>query len=70
MQGSLLAGGLRLCREGLELSGSLRKVSGYIPFSFPGLLLSEGGYARKPFGGLQAVLAYLARYTYVRHQRL
>ena len=29
-QGSLPAGGLRLCREGVEPSGSLRKVSGYI----------------------------------------
>src|ERR1700745_3627372 len=27
MQGSLPAGGLRLCREGVEPSGSLRKVS-------------------------------------------
>ena len=30
MQGSLPAGGLRLCREGVEPSGSLRKVSVYI----------------------------------------
>src|SRR3954465_10272523 len=30
MQDSLPAGGLRLCREGIEPSGSLRKVSGYI----------------------------------------
>ena len=30
MQGSLPAGGLRLCREGVEPSGSQRKVSGYI----------------------------------------
>jgi hypothetical protein len=30
MQDSLPAGGLRLCREGLEPSGSLRKVSGHI----------------------------------------
>jgi hypothetical protein len=42
MQNSLPAGGLRLYREGVEPSGSLRKVSGYIPFSFPGLLLSQG----------------------------
>ncbi len=38
MQGSLPAGGLRLCREGVEPSGSQRKVSGYIhpPFQdFP-----------------------------------
>ena len=32
----------RLYREGVEPSGSLRKVSGYIPFSFPGLRLSQG----------------------------
>ena len=35
MQDSLPAGGLRLCREGVEPSGSLRKVSGstfYSPF--------------------------------------
>jgi hypothetical protein len=43
MQDLLPAGGLRLYREGVEPSGSLRKVSGYIPFSFPGLLLSQGG---------------------------
>ena len=42
MQDSLPAGGLRLYREGVEPSGSLRKVSGYIPFSFPGLVLSQG----------------------------
>src|SRR5215470_6073491 len=48
MQDSLPAGGLRLYREGVEPSGSLRKVSGYIPFSFPGLLLSQGPvYAKK-----------------------
>jgi hypothetical protein len=41
VQDSLPAGGLRLYREGVEPSGSLRKVSGYIPFSFPGLLLSQ-----------------------------
>ena len=65
MQDSLPAGGLRLCREGVEPSGPLRKVSGYIPFSFPGLLLSQGfAYAKRPFGGPQAVLAYLGRYTH------
>jgi hypothetical protein len=32
MQDSLPAGGLRLYREGVEPSGSLRKVSGYIAF--------------------------------------
>src|ERR1700745_3186694 len=42
MQDSLPAGGLRLYREGVEPSGSLRKVSGHIPFSFPGLRLPQG----------------------------
>jgi hypothetical protein len=32
MQDSLPAGGLRLYREGVEPSGPLRKVSGYIAF--------------------------------------
>ena len=45
MQNSLPAGGLRLFREGVEPSGSLRKVSGYIPFSFPGLILSQGSFS-------------------------
>src|SRR3954466_6254903 len=38
MQDSLPAGGLRLCREGMEPSGSLRKFSGYIY-----ILLSRAG---------------------------
>ena len=65
MQDSLPAGGLRLYREGVEPSGSLRKVSGYIT-----ILLSRTCpvarvvYAKKPFGGPQAVLAYLSRYTH------
>ena len=65
MQDSLPAGGLRLYREGVEPSGSLRKVSGYIT-----VLLSRTCpvarvvYAKKPFGGPQAVLAYLSRYTH------
>src|SRR5208337_1305472 len=65
MQDSLPAGGLRLYREGVEPSGSLRKVSGYIA-----LLLSRISpdarvvYAKRPFAGPQAVLAYLARYTH------
>src|SRR6266436_3171371 len=65
MQDSLPAGGLRLYREGVEPSGSLRKVSGYIS-----ILLSRTSpvarvvYAKKPFGGPQAVLAYLSRYTH------
>jgi len=65
MQDSLPAGGLRLYREGVEPSGSLRKVSGYIS-----ILLSRTCpvarvvYAKRPFGGPNAVLAYLSRYTH------
>ena len=65
MQGSLPAGGLRLCREGVEPSGSLRKVSGYIS-----ILLSRTSpvarvvYAKRPFAGPKAVLVYLSRYTH------
>src|SRR6202030_323552 len=65
MQDSLPAGGLRLYREGVEPSGSLRKVSGYIS-----ILLSRTSpvarvvYAKPPFAGPQAVLAYLSRYTH------
>jgi hypothetical protein len=65
MQDSLPAGGLRLYREGVEPSGSLRKVSGYIS-----ILLSRTSpvarvvYAKPPFAGPEAVLAYLARYTH------
>jgi len=65
MQDSLPAGGLRLYREGVEPSGSLRKVSGYIP-----ILLSRTSpvarviYAKPPFSGPEAVLAYLSRYTH------
>jgi len=65
MQDSLPAGGLRLYREGVEPSGSLRKVSGYIS-----ILLSRTCpvarvvYAKRPFGGPDAVLAYLSRYTH------
>ncbi|HTA72403.1 MAG TPA: transposase, partial [Bryobacteraceae bacterium] len=65
MQDSLPAGGLRLYREGVEPSGSLRKVSGYIS-----ILLSRTSpvarvvYAKPPFGGPEAVLAYLSRYTH------
>ena len=65
MQDSLPAGGLRLYREGVEPSGSLRKVSGYIS-----ILLSRTSpvarvvYAKPPFGGPDAVLAYLSRYTH------
>jgi len=65
MQDSLPAGGLRLYREGVEPSGSLRKVSGYIA-----ILLSRTSpvarvvYAKPPFAGPEAVLAYLSRYTH------
>src|SRR5271166_6961647 len=65
MQDSLPAGGLRLYREGVEPSGSLRKVSGYIA-----LLLSRISpdarivYLKKPFGVPARILAYLGRYTH------
>ncbi len=65
MQDSLPAGGLRLYREGVEPSGPLRKVSGYIS-----ILLSRTSpvarvvYAKPPFAGPEAVLAYLSRYTH------
>src|SRR5438876_8374310 len=65
MQDSLPAGGLRLYREGVEPSGSLRKVSGYIS-----ILLSRTSpvarvvYAKRAFGGPDAVLGYLSRYTH------
>ena len=59
------AGGLRLYREGVESSGSLRKVSGYIS-----ILLSRTCpvarvvYAKRPFAGPATVLAYLGHYTH------
>ena len=65
MQDSLPAGGLRLYREGVEPSGSLRKVSGYIS-----ILLSRTSpaariaYAKPPFAGPEQVLGYLGRYTH------
>src|SRR3979411_2872831 len=65
MQDSLPAGGLRLYREGVEPSGSLRKVSGYIT-----ILLSRTCpvarvvYAKRPFAGPEQVLDYLGRYTH------
>jgi len=65
MQDSLPAGGLRLYREGVEPSGSRRKVSGHIT-----ILLSRTYpdarvvYAKRPFGGPEAVLAYLSLYTH------
>src|ERR1700675_494060 len=65
MQDSLPAGGLRLYREGVEPSGSLRKVSGYIT-----ILLSRTSpvarvvYTKKPFAGPAQVLDYVGRYTH------
>src|ERR1700730_13407042 len=65
MQDSLPAGGLRLYREGVEPSGSLRKVSGYIT-----ILLSRTCpvarvvYAKRPFAGPAQVLDYVGRYTH------
>src|SRR5271165_176995 len=65
MQDSLPAGGLRLYREGVEPSGSLRKVSGYIA-----LLLSRISpdarvvFAKRPFAGPSQILDYLGRYTH------
>src|SRR3954469_3742081 len=62
MQDSLPAGGLRLYREGVEPSGSLRKVSGYIS-----ILLSRTSpvarvvYTKKPFAGPAQVLDYVGR---------
>ena len=65
MQDSLPAGGLRLYREGVEPSGSHRKVSGYISIllsrTFPDARVV---YANRPFAGPEAVLAYLAHYTH------
>ncbi len=65
MQNSLPAGRLRLYREGVEPSGSLRKVSGYIS-----ILLSRTSpvarvvYAKRPFAGPRQVLDYVGRYTH------
>ena len=65
MQDSLPAGGLRLYREGVEPSGSLRKVSGYIS-----ILLSRTSpvarvvYTKRPFAGPAQVLDYVGRYTH------
>ena len=57
MQDSLPAGGLRLYREGVEPSGSLRKVSGLHS-------ILRVVYAKAPLGGPEQVLAYLGRYTH------
>src|SRR5215469_2705994 len=65
MQDSLPAGGLRLYREGVEPSGSLRKVSGYISIllsrTFP---VARVVYTKEPFAGPEQVLGYLSRYTH------
>ena len=65
MQDLLPAGGLRLYREGVEPSGSLRKVSGYIT-----ILLSRTCpvarvvYTKRPLAGPAQVLDYVGRYTH------
>ena len=64
MQDSLPAGGLRLYREGVEPSGSLREVSGYIHSPLQNLPVARVVYAKPPFAGPAAVLAYLSRYTH------
>src|ERR1700709_2411488 len=65
MQDSLPAGGLRLYREGVEPSGSLRKVSGYISIllsrTYP---VARVVYAKAPFAGPRQVLDYVGRYTH------
>src|SRR5712671_2687614 len=65
MQVSLPAGGLRLYREGVEPSGSLRKVSGYITVllsrTYP---VARVVYAKRPFAGPAQVLDYVGRYTH------
>jgi hypothetical protein len=63
MQDLLTAGGLRLYREGVEPSGSLRKVSGYIHPPFQDFACRKVCLHQSPFAGPEAVLAYLARYT-------
>lgn len=65
MQDSLPAGGLRLCREGVEPSGSLRKVSGSTFHSpFQGLACRKVIYAKPPFAGPEQVLDHVSRYTH------
>jgi hypothetical protein len=60
-----VTGWRRRLLEGVEPSGSLRKVSGYIS-----ILLSRTSpvatvvYTKRPFGGPQQVLDYLDRYTH------
>ena len=54
MQGSLPAGGLRLCREGVEPSGSQRKVSGYIHPPFQDFPDASWAHARRKFYDIYA----------------
>jgi hypothetical protein len=56
MQDSLPAGGLRLYREGVEPSGSLRKVSGYISI----LLSRTSPVARAAYANMYAALLIMA----------
>ncbi len=56
MQDSLPAGGLRLYREGVEPSGSLRKVSGYITV----LLSRTCPVARAAYANMYAALLVMA----------
>ncbi len=51
MQGSLPAGGLRLCREGVEPSGTHRKVSGHIGWRDATILRPVGEAGQLPSGG-------------------
>ena len=64
MQDSLPAGGLRLYREGVEPSGSLRGVSGYIHSPLQNLPVARVIYAKPPFAGPKQVLTYVGRYTH------
>src|SRR2546423_12144961 len=65
MQDSLPAGGLRLYREGVEPSGSLPKVAGFITILLPRTCpVARVVYAKRPFGGPDAVLPSLSRYTH------
>jgi hypothetical protein len=65
MQDSLPAGGLRLYREGVETLWIASKG-----FRLHSVLLSRTSpvarvvYAKPPFSGPEAVLAYLSRYTH------
>ena len=65
MQDSLPAGGLRLCREGgrtLWIASKGFRLHYHSPFQ--DLSFARVVYAKRPFGGPDAVLAYLSRYTH------